>query len=97
MAFDITPRSVIRVSRGNFDPKRFAEVDKMTRETGVYLIYFAAASPSGSMVHVSLWESDAAANQMGNLKEMIVDARRDAEAVGVQFTPIVTYPIAWRI
>ena len=38
MAFDITPRSVIRVSRGNFDPKRFAEVDKMTRETGVYLM-----------------------------------------------------------
>lgn len=49
------------------------------------------------MIHVSLWESDAAANQMGNLKEMIVDARRDAEAVGVQFTPIVNYPIAWRI
>ena len=103
MAFDITPRSVIRVSRGNFDPKRFAEVEKMTRETGVYLMpkikelsglygYFAAASPSGSMVHVSLWESDDAANQMGNLKEMIVDARRDAEAVGVQFTPIVNYP-----
>jgi hypothetical protein len=70
MAFDITPRSVIRVSRGNFDPKRFAEVEKMTRETGVYLVpkikelsglygYFAAASLSGSMVHVSLWESDA--------------------------------------
>jgi len=108
MAFNVTPRSVIRVSRGNFDPKRFAEVEKMTRETGVYLTpkikelsglygYFAAASPSGSMVHVSLWESDDAANQMGNLKEMIVDARRDAEAVGVQFTPIVNYPIAWRI
>jgi hypothetical protein len=28
---------------------------------------------------------------------MIVNARRDAEAAGVEFTPIVNYPIAWRI
>ena len=99
---------VIRVSRGNFDPKRFADVERMARDTGVYLIpaikrlsglkgYYAAASTSGSMVHVSLWDSDAAASQMGNLKEMIIDARQDAEAVGVQFIPIVNYPIAWRI
>lgn len=108
MAFEVTPRSVIRVSRGNFDPQRFAAVEKMTRDTGVYLIpkikelaglhaYFAGASPTGSMVHVSLWESDPAASQMGQLKEMIVDARRDAEEVGVQFIPIVNYPISWRI
>jgi hypothetical protein len=69
---------------------------KIKELSGLYS-YFAAASPSGSMVHVSLWESDAAANQMGNLKEMIVDARRDAEAVSVQFTPIINYPIAWQI
>jgi hypothetical protein len=80
----------------------------MARDTGTYLVpaisrlsglggYFAGASPSGSMVHVSLWESDADAQQMGKLKEMIVNARRDAEAAGVEFTPIVNYPIAWRI
>jgi hypothetical protein len=34
---------------------------------------------------------------MGRLKEMIVDARNDAEAVGVTFMPIVNYPIAWHI
>src|SRR5713226_2340266 len=70
------PRTaVIRVSRGNFDPARFAEVERMTRETGKYLIpairkllglikYFAAVSPSGSIVRVSVWESDAHAQQM---------------------------------
>ena len=99
---------VIRVSRGNFDPRRHADVERMTRDSGVYLIpaikrlpglkgYYAAASTAGSMVHVSLWDSDAAASQMGNLKEMIIDARQDAEAVGVQFIPIVNYPITWRI
>jgi hypothetical protein len=99
---------VVRVSRGNFDPARFGEVERMTRDTGVYLRpaisrlpgllgYVAGASPSGSMVHVSLWESDERAQQMGSLKEMIVDARRDAEAAGVSFIPIVNYPIAWSL
>jgi hypothetical protein len=79
------------------------------RVTGTYLIpainrlsglvgYFAGASPTGSMVHVSLWGSDAHAQQMGSLKEMMVNARRDAEAVGCRFTtPIVDYPVAWHI
>ena len=102
----IPPGAVIRVSRGSFEPSRFAEVEQMTRDTGNYLVpaisrldglisYYAGASPSGSMVHVSLWRSDDDANQMGRLKEMIVDARRDAEAVGVSFGPIINYPIAW--
>jgi len=34
----LAPATVIRVSRGTFDPARFAEVDRMTRETGKYLI-----------------------------------------------------------
>jgi hypothetical protein len=108
MSLTLPPTAVIRVSHGNFDPARFAEVERMTRDTGTYLVpaigrlsglagYFVGASPSGSMVHVSLWESDADAQQMGKLKEMIVNARRDAEAAGVAFTPIVNYPIAWRI
>jgi hypothetical protein len=100
--------AVVRVSRGTFDPARFAEVERMTRDTGTYLIpaisrlpgllhYFAAASASGSIVHVSIWDSDEHAQQMGRLKEMIVDARRDGEAAGIEFTPIVNYPIIWNI
>jgi hypothetical protein len=102
------PGAVVRVSRANFDPARFAEVEQMTRDTGRYLIpavsqlpgllsYFAAVSPTGSAVHVSVWESDEHAQQMSRLKEMIVDARKAAEAVGAEFIPIVNYPITWDI
>ena len=80
----------------------------MTRDTGSYLIpaigrldgliaYYVGASVEGSMVHVSLWQTNDHAEQMGQLKEMVVDARRDADAVGVTFIPIVNYPIAWSI
>ncbi len=108
MSLTLPPTAIIRVSRGNFDPARFTEVERMTHDTGTYLIpaikaldglsgYFAGASPSGSMVHVSLWNSEAAAQQMASLKPMIINARQDAEAVGVQFIPIVNYPIAWTV
>jgi hypothetical protein len=108
MTDSIPVTTVIRVSRGNFDPSRFEQVDRMTKETGKYLIpaiqklpgllyYYAGATPDGSMVHVSIWDSEEHAEQMGKLKEMIVDARRDAENVGVTFIPIVNYPISWNI
>lgn len=108
MALTLPADAVVRVSRANFDPARFAEVDRMTEATGKYLIpairqlpgllaYFAATSPSGSAVHVSVWESEAHAQQLGSLHEMIVVARADGEAAGAQFTPIVNYPINWSI
>lgn len=104
----IAPGAVIRVSRANFDQGRFAEVDQMTQNTGRYLMpaiqqldglisYYASASSEGSMVHVSIWQSNEHAEQMGRLKEMIVDARNEAEAAGATFIPIVNYPIAWHI
>lgn len=79
----------------------------MTRHIGTCLIpainrlpglaaYFAGASPTGSMVPVSLWDSDADAQQMGSLKEMIVTARGDAKAVGGRFSPIVNHPVVWQ-
>lgn len=102
------PTSVLRVSRGTFDPTRFEEIERMTRETSTYLIpaiqrlpglisYFAAISPSGSLLHVSVWDSDDHAEQMGRLKEMIVDARKAAEVVGVQLHPIVNHAVSWNI
>lgn len=106
-----TPRpgtEVVRVSRGNFVPSRFDEVQAMTAATGRYLIpairqlpglisYHAGVSADGSIVHVSIWESGDAANQMSTLKEMIIDARAHAEQAGVVFTPIVNYPVDWSI
>jgi hypothetical protein len=100
--------AVVRVSRGTFDPARFAEVQAMTIATGRYLVpaisrlpglisYDAGASPDGSMIHVSIWDPGEHASQMGRLKEMIVDARTDAEKAGVSFIPIVNYPVDWAI
>ena len=107
-ASPLPPTAVVRVSRGNFDPARFTEVHEMTVATGRYLIpaikelpglisYHAGASPDGSMVHVSIWESDEDAQQMSRLKEMIVDTRQAYEKAGVTLTPIVNYPIDWTI
>ena len=104
----IPPTAVVRVSRGNFDPVRFPEVHEMTVATSRYLIpaikklpglisYYVGTSPDGSAVHVSVWESDEHAQQMSRLKEMIVDARQDAEKAGVTFTPIINYPIDWTV
>jgi hypothetical protein len=98
--------AVVRVSAATFDPARFSEVQAMTMETSRYLIpaiselpgligYYVGASPDGSAVHVSIWDSEEHARQMGRLKEMIVDARTDAERVGASFSPIVNYPVDW--
>lgn len=108
MTSKLVPGSVVRVSCGTFDPARLVEVESMSRETAAYLVpairslpgmlsYYAAVSPSGSMVHVSIWDSEAHAQQMSTLKEMIVDARKAALAVGVEFSPIVNYPVSWTV
>ena len=36
-------------------------------------------------------------SKMSTLEEMIVDARRETEALGVTFIAIVNYPIDWHI
>ena len=107
-ALVIPAGGVIRVSGATFDPERFAEVERMLRDTATYLSpairrlggllgYYAGASPEGSVVAVSLWDSDAHAGQMGSLTEMTVDARRDAEAAGVSAPAILNYPLAWQV
>jgi hypothetical protein len=98
--------AVVRISRASFDPIRFAEVDAMSKKTSEYIIpairrlaglihFYAGVSPKGSIVQVSVWDSDEHAAQLDRLKEMVVDGRRDMEAVGVTFTPIFNYPIDW--
>ena len=100
--------AVVRVSSAGFDPGRLAEVDAMNKNVSEYLVpairqlpglihYYVGLSPEGSIVHVSVWDTDEHAAQMGQLKEMTGTARREAEAVGVMFTPMVNYPITWTI
>jgi uncharacterized Fe-S cluster-containing radical SAM superfamily protein len=98
--------AVVRVSRAGFDPSRFAEVDAASKKTSEYIIpairrlpgllhFYAGVSPKGSIVQVSVWDTEEHAAQLDRLKEMVVDGRRDMEAVGVTFTPIFNYPIDW--
>lgn len=76
----------------------------MSRKTSAYIIpalrrlpglvhFYAGVSPKGSIVQVSVWDTDEHASQLDHLKEMVVEGRRDMESVGVTFTPIVNYPI----
>lgn len=105
---DIPRSAVVRVSSGRFDPARFDQIERMRHEAGAYLTpaitrlegllgYYAGTSPEGSIVDVSLWDSDEHARQMGQLKEMVVDARQAAETLGVTFIPIVNHPLSWHI
>jgi hypothetical protein len=98
--------AVVRISRGSFDPSRFAEIGEANMEASQYLVpaierlpglihWYAGVSPAGSIVNVSVWDSDAHAAQMDDLREMAVDARGKMEALGVAFIPIVNYPISW--
>jgi hypothetical protein len=98
--------AVVRVSRASYDPSRFAEVDAASKKTSEYIIpairrlpgllhFYAGVSPKGSVVQVSVWDTDEHAAQLDRLKEMVIDGRRDMEAVGVTFTPIFNYPIDW--
>jgi len=108
MTESLPATAFVRVSRATFEPNRFGEVDAMNTKTSEYLIpairrlpglihFYAGVSPKGSAVQVSVWDSEGHAAQLDRLKEMIVDARREAEACGVTFHPIVNYPINWTI
>lgn len=96
--------SVLRISQATFDPSQFNEVEAMSKKTSEYIIpalrqlpgllhFYSGVSPDGSVVQVSIWDTDDHAAQLNNLKEMVVIGRRDMESVGVKFIPITHYPI----
>jgi hypothetical protein len=106
MAESLPTTAVVRVSRASYDPNRFSEVVAASKKTSAYIIsairrlpgllrFYAGVSPKGSIVQISVWDTDEHAAQLDRLKEMVIDGRRDMEAVGVTFTPIFNYPIDW--
>jgi hypothetical protein len=108
MTESLPATAVVRVSRATFDPSRFVEVNAANTKTSEYLIpavkqlpglihFYAGVSPDGSMLQVSVWDSEEHSAQLNQLKEMVVVARREMEAVGVTFTPIATYPVSWTL
>jgi hypothetical protein len=105
---DLPSGAIIRVSRGRFDPARFAEIDALIRRTGDYLIpaikrlpgliaYFAGTAPEGVTTQVSIWANAEAGMQMRTLPEMRDRARVEAEAAGIAFEPIIQFPMSWNI
>jgi hypothetical protein len=108
MTESLPPTAVVRVASGSFDPSRFAEVDTANKKVSEYLVpaisrlpglirWYAGVSPEGSIVNISVWDSDEHAAQMDGLKEMTVNARGEMKALGVTFIPIVNYPVNWTI
>lgn len=108
MTESLPSTAVVRVSRGTFDPGRFAEVDAVEKKVSEYLIpaierlpglvhFYAGVSAQGSTINVSVWETAEHAAQMNHLKEMVVTARGEMLAVGVEFDPIDTYPVSWEV
>jgi hypothetical protein len=108
LAESLPAAAVVRVSRATFDPSRFAEADAMNKKTSEYLVpaikrlpgliyFYAGVSRERSAIQISVWDTVEHATQLDHLTEMTVDARGEAEAVGVAFTPIVNYPVGWTI
>jgi hypothetical protein len=87
LAESLPTAAVVRVSRASYDPSRFAEVDAASKKTSAYIIpairrlpglphFYAGVSPKGSIVQVSVWDTEQHAAQLDQLKEMVVDGRR---------------------
>jgi len=99
--------TVIRVSRGTFDPRRHDDVQRMVEQTGSFMVpaikklsgfivYFAGVSPLGALTHISLWQSEQHASHLSHIPEM-ADAKLANDSVGVQLQPVVNYPIVWHV
>ncbi|MFE3187638.1 hypothetical protein ACFXHA_01430 [Nocardia sp. NPDC059240] len=109
MTESLPSTAVIHVARGSFDPSRFAEVDALATKQADYLVpaiealpgllhWFTAVSPTGSIVNISIWDTEEHAEQMDTLKEMVETARGEFKALGaLTFAPTVNYPITWTI
>jgi hypothetical protein len=90
IAESLPKTAVVRVSRASYDPARSAEVDAASKKTSEYIIpairrlpgllhFYAGVSPKGSIVQVSIWDTDEHAAQLDRLKEMVVDGRSHPE------------------
>ena len=108
MTESLPATAVARVSRGSFDPSRFADINALSIKQTEYLVpaikqlpglvsWYSGVSPEGSIVQVSIWDSAEHADQLSRLREMIVVARGEMDAAGVTFEPILNYPINWTI
>jgi hypothetical protein len=109
MTESLPATAVFRVALVNLDPARFAEVDALNTRQAEYLIpaikglpglihWYTGVSQDGSMVRISVWDSEEHAVQIDKLKELVVVARGEVEELLGTFTGrVVTYPMSWTI
>jgi len=99
---------VIRISTGHFSPDRFDEVKRLLEESAVPLtpailglgglLYYHVGvdSKTSTLVNVSIWKTEADAQQMDTLAAMLAQ-RPVLEGAGVRFEVIVNYLPLWKI
>lgn len=99
---------VVRISKGRFSGENYAEVKRLIDESATPLVpaiqalsgllYYQAAvdSNTNTVVNVSIWENEHAAEQMATLAPMLAQ-RPILEAAGVQFDRIANYEPAWKV
>jgi|GEM_PF-769881 len=107
MAESLPATAVVRVSRATFDPNGVAEFAALVTKQADYLVpaikqlpgllhWYTGVSPEGSTVQISVWDSEEHAKQLDTLRQMVVVARGEMEAIGGTFIrPIINYPITW--
>jgi hypothetical protein len=98
----------VRISRARFDPAKYEEIAAMLTSAqaqlipaieqlpGVRSFYAGIDRSSGTMVNVSLWDSEAHAQAMSSLAPMLA-LRAPFEERGVQFEPIINYEVVWQV
>jgi hypothetical protein len=100
--------TVARVARGSFDASLFGDIDALSKAQAEYLVpavqqlpgllhWYSGVASVGSILQVSIWDSEEHSDQMSRLKEMTVRARGEMTAAGVSFDPIVNLPISWTV
>lgn len=99
---------VVRVSKGHFTPEKYEEVKRLVEESATPLIpaiqalrgllYYHAAvdQATNTVVNVSIWVDQEAAQQMSTLAPMLAQ-RPILEAAGVRFDQIANYGPLWKI
>jgi len=99
---------VIRVSKGHFEPGKYAEIAGLIADSAAPLVpaldalegllYYHASvdENTNTVVNVSVWKSEEAAKQMDKLAAMLAQ-RPILEAAGVTFDRIANYKPLWKI
>ena len=97
---------VVRISKGRFDPRQAAEVERLLRESeaslrpalralpGLVAYHVGIDAAASAMTNTSLWESRERAMQMASLREM-QELRTRFEALGVRFDEITNHEVLW--